>query len=246
MFDLRIENNIARLTLDRPEARNAIPIAGWRDLARVVAETGERAGALVLRANGSAFCAGADISEFSRFAEDEEARAGFRAAMREGIEALASLTIPTIAAIDGACYGAGVALAMACDVRIAGPAASFAITPTKFGIGYPQEDVRRLHGLVGPGQAARLLLSAAAIDAAEAARIGLVEMLAEEGAKAAAAEMAGMMAANDAESIAMLKQALRLAAVGRASDERQDLEFDRLLVSERLQAVVRARGERRK
>jgi enoyl-CoA hydratase/carnithine racemase len=244
MFDLRIENNIARLTLDRPEARNAITVEEWRALATVAAEAGQRASALVLRANGTAFCAGADISEFARFAGDEEARANFRRAMREGIEALAGLPIPTIAAIDGACYGAGVALAMACDVRIAGRAASFAITPAKFGIGYPQEDVSRLHGFVGPGQAARLLLSAAAIDAAEAVRIGLVEVLAEEGA-AAAAVMAGMMAANDPESIAMLKQALRLASAGRHSDEGQDLRFDRLLGSERLQAVVRARGERR-
>jgi hypothetical protein len=57
----------------------------------------------------------------------------------------------TMAWIDGPCFGAGVALAMAADIRVASPAASFAITPAKMGIGYPQEDIARLVDLVGPG-----------------------------------------------------------------------------------------------
>ena len=95
--------------------------------------------------------------------------------MRAALDALRDLPIPTIASIEGPCYGAGVALAMACDLRIAGRGARFAITPAKIGISYPQEDVHRLVALVGPGQAARLLFTAETIDGAEAERIGLVE-----------------------------------------------------------------------
>jgi enoyl-CoA hydratase/carnithine racemase len=102
--------------------------------------------------------------------------------MRGALEPLAGLPMPVIAAIDGDCFGAGVALALAADLRIAGPRAVFAVTPAKLGITYPQEDVARLVALVRPGQAARLLYGAARIDAAEAARIGLVEILADDAA----------------------------------------------------------------
>ena len=80
--------------------------------------------------------------------------------MRRGLDSLRDLTIATVALVEGPCYGAGVALALACDLRIAGPGARFAITPAKFGISYPQEDVAGLVALVGPGQASRLLLGA--------------------------------------------------------------------------------------
>ncbi len=62
-------------------------------------------------------------------------------------------------------------------MRVAGPDASFAITPARFGISYPQPDLERLASLVGPGQAARLLYTAETIDAAEAHRIGLIELV---------------------------------------------------------------------
>src|SRR4051794_27599105 len=177
MFALDLSGPVARLTLGRPEARNAIPQSGWRELAARVREAeASAARALVLAGSPAAFCAGADLRDFPALQRDPAARADFRAAMREGLDGLAAATMPTIAAIEGPCYGAGVALALACDLRLAGPGARFAITPARFGISYPQEDVARLVALVGPGQASRLLLTALPIDAAEAARIGLVEI----------------------------------------------------------------------
>jgi enoyl-CoA hydratase/carnithine racemase len=234
MFDLAHEQGIARLTLSRPEARNAIPASGWATLERALGEA-EASGArvLILRGAGTAFCAGADLADFAAMREDAEARTAFRTAMRGAIERLAGLAPPTIAAVDGACFGAGVALAMACDVRVAGPPASFAITPAKFGISYPQEDVARLVALVGPGQASRLLLSAGAIDAAEAARIGLVEM-ASESAHEQAETLARTIAAGSDASHKVLKRAIQLAAAGAAQDERQNRDFDALLGSDAL------------
>jgi enoyl-CoA hydratase/carnithine racemase len=169
------------------------------------------------------FCSGSDIREIAALADDAGRRAPFRQAMRDALEPLARLPMPVIAAIDGDCFGAGVALALAADVRVAGPRAAFAVTPAKLGITYPQEDVARLVALIGPGQAARLLYAAARIDAAEAARIGLVEVLAGDAAAEAMALAQGM-AALSPSSLTALKQAVARAPLGH--DRALDAAFD--------------------
>jgi enoyl-CoA hydratase/carnithine racemase len=234
MFQLRIDDGLARLTLDRPARRNAIPAGEW---ATFTARIGEAEGgrALVVTGAGGAFCAGADLADFPMA---PEAAARFRRDMRTALDRLRELAIPTIAWIDGACYGAGVALAMACDIRIAAPASQFAITPAKIGISYPQEDVHRLVELVGPGQAARLLYTAGSVDAAEALRIGLVERV---GAAGDAEELAGAILANADDSLATLKRAIRLAAGGIREDEGQDAHFDALLGGAELVRRLEAR-----
>jgi enoyl-CoA hydratase/carnithine racemase len=245
MFELAINGGRARLTLNRPQARNAIPLDGWGQLAAAVEEA-EASGAalLILAGTGGSFCAGADILDFKGFKGDTEAVARFRSAMRLGLERLAGCRIPTIAAIDGPCYGAGVALAIACDIRLAGSAAVFAITPAKFGISYPQADIHRLVNLIGPSQAARLLFTASAIDASEAERIGLVEQSCED--SGAEAEMlANAIGQNSSDSLATLKRGIRLAAEGVASDETQDARFVALLASDALADRLEERRGRR-
>jgi enoyl-CoA hydratase/carnithine racemase len=235
MFDLEMDGAVARLRMTRSEARNAIPLDGWKALADR-AEEAERGGASVLILSGEpggAFSAGADLASFDRFREEPEARTEFRQAIRAGLDRLRDLPIPTIALVEGACHGAGVAVAIACDIRIASPAALFATTPAKLGISYPQEDVHRLVGLVGPGQASRLLFSAKGIDGREAERIGLVEMCAED-ASEAADELASSIAANAPESLRTLKRSVRLAARDVLHDREQDRVFDALLGSDAL------------
>ena len=226
MFELDVRDGVARLTFARPRQRNAIPLGGWAALeAELAAATAAGARILVLQGDEAAFCAGADLDDFAAFAGDEPAVGRFRLGMRGAIEALAVLPIPSLAWIEGACFGAGVAVAMACDLRVAGPGARFAITPAKLGISYPQEDVARLVGLVGPGQARRLLLTAETIDAAEALRIGLVEQV---GDMALVETLAGSIAAFPAESLAALRRAIAVAERP-ASDAGSDADFDRLL-----------------
>ena len=247
MFRLELDGAIARLRLDRPEARNAIPLEGWSGLADRSDEA-EHRGARVLILAGDpegAFCAGADLGGFDAFRDDPRSRSAFREAIRNGLDRLRDLPIPTIALIDGACFGAGVAIAMACDIRVAGPAARFAITPAKLGISYPQEDAQRLVSLVGPGQAARLLLGAGSIDGGEAHRIGLVELF-EDDPAGAAEELVRSIAANDRDSLGTLKRAIRLAASGVAQDEEQDQRFDDLLGSDAMFERLAAHRERRR
>jgi enoyl-CoA hydratase/carnithine racemase len=248
MFQLSNEGSIARLRLNRPAARNALPLDGWAELAGV-AEQAEQRGANVLilsGVSGGAFCAGADLADFDAFREAPEARSRFRLAIRRGLDRLRALPIPTVALVEGACYGAGVAVAMACDIRFAGPGAQFAITPAKLGISYPQEDVHRLVRLVGPGQASRLLFSAAAIDGAEAERIGLVERFVAGDAAGEAETYAAAVAANDPAALRTLKLGVQLAERNVFPDAEQDRRFDDLLGSEVLFERLAAHRSRRR
>ena len=238
MFDLGHQGDVARLTLDRSHARNAVPARGWTELAERIAEV-ERSEArvLIVQSAGEAFCAGADLGDFAAMRGDPEARARFRKSIRAALDGLATLPIPTIARVEGACYGAGVALAIACDLRVAGRNARFAITPAKIGLGYPQEDVHRLVALVGAGQAARLLFTAQSLNATEAREIGLVELVEPQGGADA---LAAAIAENSRESLAVLKRSIALASEGRRSDPEQDRRFDALIGSDDLSLRLEA------
>lgn len=204
MITLDQDGSVVRLTLDRPERRNAMGTAHWQALADTVTRIPADAAVVVLRsAVPGTFSAGADLSEIAHLADEPERRAPFRLALRAAADALAALPMPVVAAIEGGCHGAGFALALAADVRVATTGASFALPPAKLGISYPAEDLGRLSALIGPGQAARLLFTAETIDAAEAHRIGLVDMIGD------CAEVAAEIATNDPGALASLKAMLR-------------------------------------
>jgi len=240
MFRLEREDDLARLTLDRSEVRNAIPAAGWAALAdKLEAVAGGGARLLVVTGADDAFCAGADLKDLAAMRGDEGAIARFRIDMRAALDRLRTLAIPTVAVIGGPCYGAGVALALACDIRLARLGAKFAITPARIGIAFPQEDVHRLLALVGPGQASRLLFTAETIGGDEAKKIGLVEYSCHP-----ESEMIQTILANDPESLAGLKRGIALAGAGVRSDPEQDRRFDALIAGDEM--ALRLEALRRK
>lgn len=210
MIGWHLHDHIAILTLDRGGARNAVPIAGWEaldDTARAIAATGARA--VILRsAMPGVFSAGADLAEFRDLMAQPGLRIRFREAMGAGIEAIAALPMPVIAAVDGGCFGAAVALTLACDIVVAGDEAVFATTPAKLGLTYPASDVARLKARVGEGQAALMLFTGARIDADEAARTGLAHRRVAH-AWPTAHELADAIAANVPEAVRALKSVLR-------------------------------------
>lgn len=183
MQELLIEHaeGVATLTLNRSARRNAVTRAMWEALPERLAglAADERVGLLVLRGAGLHFCAGADIDEFAESYATEEAARRSNAAIRGGVEALAAFPKPAIALIRGACVGGGVLLALACDLRIAGAEARFAITPAKLGLTYNLGDTARLVRAVGVSRAKELLFTARTLEADEASRIGLVDRVAE-------------------------------------------------------------------
>lgn len=201
-----------RILLDRASKKNAITIAMWRRLAALARDAATADGPRVLlleSADPSVFCAGADLAEFETMIADSGLRADSHDAMLDAMSAVAGFPRPTLAVIGGDCMGAGVALATACDLRIVGPAARFATTPAKLGLVYPDSDIARIARLTGPTALKRLLFTAAPIDAAEALRIGLADILASDAdPHADAMALAVRMAANSSASLQAMKQTL--------------------------------------
>lgn len=199
---------VAVLELARVEKRNALTRAMWAALPAVAAalrEDGARA--LLLRGAGTrAFSAGADIAEFAEAYATPEAARATNDAIRAGIAALAELPLPVVALVHGPCMGAGVALALAADLRFAAEDAAFAIPPARLGIAYPFADVAALVALLGPARTKDLLFSARTVGAPEALAMGLVDrVLPAAAAEAAALDWAGTAAALSPSAIAVMK-----------------------------------------
>ena len=162
----------AHLVIDRAAKRNAFDLSMWHALPGLLDEARD-ARLLILRSAepGTAFCAGADIRELIANKDDIAWRAENQRAINAAQYALARAPMPTLAFVEGDCVGGGCGLALACDLRVATPAARFGITPAKLGLVYPLHDVKLLTDLVGPGQAKRMLYTGALLDAQEALRI---------------------------------------------------------------------------
>lgn len=180
---IRLEKSgpIATLLIDRPDARNAINMEMWESFPKLIddAVTDPETRVMILRAaeGAGAFCAGADIKELLANKDDSGWRAANQAEINRVQHQLARANIPTLAFVDGDCVGGGCGLALACDIRVATRKARFGITPGKLGLVYPLHDIKLLTDLVGPGQAKRILFTGSLLDAEEALRIGLVELL---------------------------------------------------------------------
>jgi enoyl-CoA hydratase len=157
-------------TIDRPERRNAVDRATLDALADVLATCGEDGvRVLVLTGAGGHFCAGADLGGV----ED----AAFGDVLRTVLDGLRLAPCVTIAAVDGAALGAGSQLAVACDLRVATPAARFGIPAGKLGLAVDTWTVDRLALLAGAGPARAMLLAADVLSGEEAHRIGFVQRL---------------------------------------------------------------------
>ncbi|HEY8570412.1 enoyl-CoA hydratase-related protein [Microbulbifer sp.] len=177
-----VEGGLARITIDNPAQRNAMTVAMWEQLSglleRVAADDAIRAVQLT-GAGERAFCAGANIDELAAAMENPAEMRRQNALIREVQLQLEQLPRPTLAVIRGACYGGGCGLALACDIRLADCAATFAITPAKLGILYSLVDTRRLVNVVGAANARDMLLTGLPVTAVRAQQIGLVQHLAE-------------------------------------------------------------------
>lgn len=172
---LNIRERHAVLTLNQPGRKNAVSQAMWRALPDALAAV-EHSPAKVLVVTGAdgVFSAGADISEFERVWADAESAASYAQIIAKAVNALAVFPKPTLAAIQGPCVGGGMALALACDLRLADSTARFGITPAKLGLVYSLEDTKRLVDAVGPAHAKDILFTGRILKADDARAIGLL------------------------------------------------------------------------
>lgn len=177
---LQKDGAIARLILNRPEKRNAMTYAMWRAVPGCVADAvGDPAVKLLIvqGVDRKAFAAGADIGEFEELFATRQGSADYSDAVRGAEQALGNCPKPAIAMIHGDCFGGGVELAIACDMRFASSESRFGVPPAKLGVVYSLTSTRRLVELTGPGKTRDLLFSGRAVRADEALSMGLVERL---------------------------------------------------------------------
>lgn len=223
-FRLEIDGALATLFIDRPDKRNAFTMTMWEAMQGLLEQAARNAELrlLVIRSSepGGAFSAGADIRELLANKDDADWRAANQVAINRVQYMLARHPLPTIAFVEGDCFGGGCGIALACDLRIATNAARFAITPSRLGLVYPLHDVKLLTDLVGPGQAKRILFTGAPIDAKEAQRIGLVEILAEEPDAVVEAVLSASL-----HSIRETKQFVRRVLDGQTKDDADTLRI---------------------
>ncbi|WP_077343007.1 enoyl-CoA hydratase/isomerase family protein [Pseudocolwellia agarivorans] len=180
---LQIINNVAYLTINRAEKRNALSQSMWQQIADFCDELTRQVSVkvLVVKAAGNkAFCAGADIEELTQFLTDKTQLMANNKIVQLAQQKLEQLTIPTVAAINGVCVGGGLGLAMCCDFRISVNHAKFAITPAKLGLLYSIEDTKRLVDIVGLSRSKELLYLGKTISAQTAEQWGLLTDVVDE------------------------------------------------------------------
>jgi enoyl-CoA hydratase len=209
------------VTVNRPKARNAMTFAMYEYLYELCGEVARDKGlrAVVLCGAGKeAFIAGTDIAEFQRFEAPDDALR-YEERMDAVITAFEKLGVPTIAAVRGACTGGGLALASACDLRIASPSAC---------IGFPiARTLARIVDIVGITAAKQLLYTAELMEAARAYALGFfTEIVAEETRLLQRAEaLANLIASNAPLTIRATKESLlRIRGQGRNFDDREILQ----------------------
>lgn len=210
---LDVADRVATITIDRPEKRNALNGRVRRELLTALdaLEPDDRVRVVVITGAGEkAFVAGADIGEFADRTPLEQ-----RAAMegRRVFEAIAAFPKPVIASINGFALGGGCELALACDVRIAARSARLGQPEVNLGILPGGGGTQRLPRLVGLGRAMRLILTGELIDAEEAERIGLVDLLVEDDElRDRTRELATSIAVRSPVALKLIKQAVRASA----------------------------------
>lgn len=221
-------------TIDRPDRRNAVD-AEHLDALRVAFEDAGDARALVLTGTGSAFCAGADLAHV----EDREAATLVRATL----DALSTLPICTIAAVHGPAMGAGMQLALSCDLRVVGPAARFGIPSAKLGLMVDHWTIEKLALLAGHGPARAVLLAADTIDADAALRTGFAQRAGDLDAALAWAVQIALLAPL---SVAGQKLALDRLSGRTVGDAEVEVAFDRVWTSQDRLEGIRAFQEKRR
>ncbi|MEZ5152713.1 enoyl-CoA hydratase/isomerase family protein [Rhodococcus zopfii] len=174
MVDLELEQGLAVVTIDRPEARNAIAPETMDQLEKALDEA-EGAKALVIRGGGDrAFVSGGDLKELSKLRTVEQA-AEMARQMRTVCDRIAAFPAPVVAALNGHALGGGAEVAVAADIRIAADDIKIGFNQVSLAIMPAWGGAERLSALVGRGRALMLAGSGTVLDAPEAERFGLLD-----------------------------------------------------------------------
>ncbi len=216
----KVDDGIGTITLNRPQARNALTHEMYERIAAICAQPsalGDIKVMIITGAGEKAFASGTDIALFRKFTTPEHAL-DYEATMDRVFTTIETCPVPTIAAISGACTGGGLGIAIACDLRIATTDATFGFPIARtLGNCLSVENVARLSALIGAGRVMDMLLKARLAGAQEGERIGLIsEILSDHGALMSRAhELANTLKSHAPLTMRATKSALRRVRAGR-------------------------------
>ena len=211
-LDVVIDGFLATVTLNRPEVRNAFNEATIAEITQAFQELGQNktVRAIVLAANGPAFCAGADLNWMKKMAtySHEENRAD-AAQLAEMLRTIYLCPKPVIAKIQGDCYAGGMGLVAACDIAVATQATNFCLSEVKLGL-IPATISPYVVIAMGENAARRYFLTAERFSAQEAHRIGFVhQVVAADVLDAAVAELVKALMSNSPSAVKEAKRLVR-------------------------------------
>ena len=214
LVDLAADGGVRTITLNAPDRLNALDRPLLDELRAAVSQVAgdAEARALVVTGAGRGFCAGADLDGL--FGDRTRPTGVLRQVLLEVYDAflpLRDLTIPTISAVHGPAVGAGLNIALACDVIVAGPDATFGPTFTSIGLHPGGGCTWMLTQRIGAGNAAAILYAGDLVDAATALRLGLAQELVDD-PKARASELAALYASRSPRLMADVKETVRVAS----------------------------------
>lgn len=215
------QGQVRWLTLDRPDRRNAVPMDGWEDLTvafRAFEESAARV--LVITGAGEDFCAGADLdpSRINEFQSVEDRHRRMKV-VGEAALTLHRLTKPTIAAVDGVAVGAGMNLALGCDIVLATPRSRFSEIFVRRGLTVDFGGSWLLPRIVGIQKAKEMALTGRIVPGSEALALGLVtELIDPEGLKSRTTEMAVSLLAGAPQAQMFTKQMINASFESSMSD----------------------------
>lgn len=249
---VRRAGGVGTVVFSNVAKHNAVTLDMWRAFPEVMGELGADPSIRVVVVQGDggrAFISGADISQFEQARADEAAQARYNQAVDEAYEAPVECPKPVIAKIRGYCFGGGLGLAAACDVRVCSDDAAFRMPAARLGLGYHPQGLRRFMSLIGPANTADIFFSARPFGAPEALRMGFVSRVIPAGELDAEVDAwTAMVAENAPLTIAAAKRTLRDAL--RDPGDRDPGAIERLVAacfaSEDYREGRRAFAEKRK
>lgn len=244
MIRYDLDGETARITINRPEKKNALSPDALRELTEALDRSGDEARVAVLRGTGDAFCAGSDVEALrgADTAVDAEELVEPEYRLHRRIE---SLSIPVIAAVNGTAYGGGFELVAACDLAVATADATFALPETRLGLtpGYALDCGIEL---VGRKRILELALTGDEIDAVTAREWGLVNRIVDpDGLESAVDDLASSISSAPASSVAAVKRTVTEDVTKRVSYQRSADRLTALLASAETQARIDAFFEER-
>lgn len=222
----KVEGHVAFLTLNRPKQANALSKALFLSIKREMEALDHDDTvkvAVITGAGDKAFCAGIDLKERAGMPEDEIM--SFRTdIIKPCFDSIRRFSKPLIAAVNGAAFGGGAELALACDIRIASQKGTFAQSEIRWGMIPACGACQRLRMIVGTGKAKEIIFTGGVIEAEEAARLGIYNRVVPEEHLAEETETLAVEISRN--SLTALKQAKKAVDLGAGISESLELEFE--------------------